>query len=185
MLHPDNIVSFFEQYGVEKDFGFFSENTDYAVYYFWRNALEAGYRARVIVGGVNSNLYPNESVTVHDPYGSVRKNNDYFGVSALALRRLWNKHGYIMIYCTELQTNCFGLHQDDILPVADRNPVGLRAAQECLWNKPIAWPIKLYDCDKESEKWNNVDEAGRLSGRNVQPLVTEYCHWKDTQSPSR
>jgi hypothetical protein len=99
MMHPDNIVELFRKYGVEKDFGYLSEDTDYADFYLWRSILEAGYRPHILVSEINSNFYPHESVTVHDPGSKIRmwKHDDYFGVSPLALRRLWNKHGYIMI----------------------------------------------------------------------------------------
>jgi hypothetical protein len=179
MIHPDTIVSVFEKYGVQKNLGIFSEDTDYADYYIWRNILEAGYRPRILIGEHNSNFFPDESVTVHDPGRDVRMwvyQSDYFGVSALALRRLWNKHGYLMIYCTQKQINCFGLHQDDILLPKDRNPAGLKAAQEALWAKPLAWPTKLQGCDKTSELWRYVDENGDLAeGVEFTPRVMQYC----------
>lgn len=178
MIHPDNIVSLFEKYNVQKDFGYFSEDTDYADHYIWRNILDAGYRPRVLISETNSNLFPDESVTVHDPGRKVRMwsgYTDYFGVSPLALKRLWNKHGYLMIYCTKEQVNCFGLHQDDVLPLAQRNPAGLKAAQECLWNKPLTWPVKLHSCDPNHEKWLHVDEDGRVTDKEVTPRVVEYC----------
>jgi hypothetical protein len=178
MIHPDNIVSLFEKYGVEKKFGLFSEDTDYADFFIWRNILDAGYRPRILISEHNSNLFADESVTVHDPGRDVRiwAHTDYFGVSALALRRLWNKHGYIMVYCTSKQINCFGLHQDDILRSKDRNPAGVKAAQEALWAKPLAWPVKLHGCNLGSETWNYVDENGDLAeGAEFTPRVMQHC----------
>jgi len=179
MIHPDNIVSLFERYMVPKKIGYLSEDTDYADFFIWRNILEAGYRARVVVGEVNGNMYPDESVTAHDPGHEFRfwsgGQSNYYGLSALALRRLWNKHDYIMVYCTKEQINCFGLHQDDILPVEMRNPKGLAEAQECLWNKPLAWPVRLHACQDSLETWSYVDENGEVTDQEVTPRIMEYC----------
>lgn len=177
MIHPDNIVSLFEKYSVQKQFGYFSEDTDYADYYLWRSVLQAGYRPRLLVGEVNSNFHDTESVTVHAPGRDVRMwgKCNYFGVSPLALRRLWNKHGYLMVYCTKEQINCFGVHQDDVLAVKDRNPAGLLAAQECLWQKPISWARKIHKCDAASENWVVVDPEGQVTDQEVKPAVMEYC----------
>jgi hypothetical protein len=193
MIHPDNIVSLFEKYGVQKKFGLFSEDTDYADFFIWRNVLDAGYRPRILIGEINSNLFADESVTAHDPGRDVRMwtggGSDYYGVSALALRRLWNTHGYIMVYCTGAQINCFGLHQDDILLPNDRNPAGLKAAQEALWAKPLVWPRKMHKCDMTFETWSYVDENGDLAeGVEFTPRVTEFCHeeeaWENSQMQS-
>jgi hypothetical protein len=179
MMHPDIIVSLFEKYGVQKNFGLFSEDTDYADYYLWRSILDAGYRPRILISEINSNFFDDESVTVHDPGGDVRmwkSGSDYFGVSALALRRLWNKHGYIMVYCTLKQINCFGVHQDDILLPKNRNPAGLKAAQEALWAKPLAWASKIHGCDATFETYNWVDENGDVvEGLEFTPRVVQNC----------
>jgi hypothetical protein len=178
MIHPDTIVFLFEKYGVQKKFGVFSEDTDYADYYIWRSVLDAGYRPRILIGEINRNLFADESVTVHDPGRDVRmwRFDDYFGVSALALRRLWNKYGYLMVYCTNLQINCFGVHQDDILPPKDRNPAGLMAAQEALWAKPLAWPTKIHVCDPNFETYSYVGENGDLvEGVKFTPRVVKWC----------
>ena len=179
MVHPDNVVFLFEKYGVQRKFGVFSEDTNYADYYIWRNVLDAGYRPRILIGEHNSNLFADESVTVHGPGRDVRlwRGYDYFGVSALALCRLWNKYGYLMVYCTNLQVNCFGVHQDDILLPKDRNPAGLKAAQETLWAKPLAWPKKIHGCDPKFETWSYVGENGALvEGVEFTPRVVQQCH---------
>jgi hypothetical protein len=179
MVHPDNVVFLFEKYGVKKKFGVFSEDTNYADYYIWRSVLDAGYRPRILIGEHNSNLFADESVTVHGPGRDVRlwRGYDYFGLSALALRRLWNKYGYLMVYCTNLQVNCFGVHQDDILLPKDRNPAGLQAAQEALWAKPLAWPKKQHGCDPNFETWSYVGENGALvEGVDFTPRVVQQCH---------
>lgn len=184
VMHPDNIVSLFEKYGVQKKLGLFSEDTDYADYFLWRNILEAGYRPRILISEINSNFFADESVTVHDPGRHVRMWNngdDYYGLSALALRWLWNKHGYLMVYCTTLQINCFGVHQDDILLPKHRNPAGLKAAQEALWAKPLAWPQKLHGCDPTFETWSYVGENGDLvKGVEFTPRVVQQC--RDTNA---
>lgn len=113
MIHPDNVVALFEKYNVPKSFGLLSEDTDYSDYYIWQRILQAGYRPRVLISEFNSNfmgdnfvgrgsagldseetaeqeLFESESVTVHAPRpGQVRRwdGTDYFGVSALALKR--------------------------------------------------------------------------------------------------
>jgi hypothetical protein len=181
MIHPDNVVSLFEKYGVQKRFGVFSEDTDYADYYLWRSVLDAGYRPRILISEHNSNFFADESFTVHDPGRNLRmwKGNDYYGVSALALRRLWNKHGYLMVYCTKLQVNCFGVHQDDVLLPKDRNPAGLKAAQEALWAKPLAWPKKMHGCSPDLETWSYVGENGDLvEGVEFTPRVLQHCRDK-------
>jgi hypothetical protein len=67
--------------------------------------LSAGCRPRILVSEVNSNFLPHEAGTVHPPAsGSVRMwtGNNYYGVSPLALQRLWNKFGYDLVNCTDL-----------------------------------------------------------------------------------
>jgi hypothetical protein len=95
-------------------------------------------------------------------------------------------HGYIMIYCTSQQVNCFGIHESDaLLPsllrkTIDDTTTGLSAAaaaaQECLWNKPLAWPSKMHPCNKEFESYSHVDQDGNLGANStVVPLVVQHC----------
>jgi hypothetical protein len=100
---PDTIVSLLQKYGLypnaTDEIGYFSEDTDYADYFIWRTIFRAGYRPRLLVSEVNSNFLPNESGTVHAPDpGTLRmwQKDHYFGLSALALQRLWNQFGYIV-----------------------------------------------------------------------------------------
>ena len=39
----------------------------------------------------------------------------WFGTSALALQRLWNKYGYVMVYCDKSMTNCFGIYEKEFI----------------------------------------------------------------------
>jgi hypothetical protein len=94
MINADNIVSLLRKYDVHPttDIGYFSEDTDFADYYIWKSILEAGYRPRILVSEVNNNFEPIESGTVHRPAeGETRfwGRNNYFGVSPLALKRLY------------------------------------------------------------------------------------------------
>jgi hypothetical protein len=87
-----------------------------------------------------------------------------------------------MIYCTQKQVNCFGIHESDALLPAllqqhgERNTTAFYAAQECLWHKPLTWPSKIHPCKKKFESWSYVDKHGNLvANSTVNPLVVQYC----------
>lgn len=85
-----------------------------------------------------------------------------------------------MIYCTQEQVNCFGIHESDaLLPALLQqaiNAAAVAAAQECLWNKPLTWPLKKHPCNKKFESWSHVDKDGNLTANSeVFPLVVQHC----------
>jgi hypothetical protein len=100
-----------------------------------------------------------------------------------------------MIYCTEKQINCFGIHESDLLLPAlppnndQKNNVdnenddnafrigpAAAAAQECLWHKPMTWPQKIHPCNKKFESYTHVNVDGNLvPNSTIYPLVVQYC----------
>jgi hypothetical protein len=179
MIHHKSIVSIFEKYNVSKDnLGLLSEDTDFSDYYIWKSILEAGYKPRILISEINRIFFADEAMVVHEPEDDIRfwDNSNYFGVSPLALRYLWNKHGYIMIYCDIDQINCFGAHMSDLLPPSMQNEEGLKKAQDCLWKKPLAWHREIHGCDRRHEKYHPVDENGEVDKtREVRPRMDQEC----------
>lgn len=97
MINPTNIVGLLQKHGFppETEIGYFSEDTDICDFHIWRSILEAGYRPRILISEVNPNFEPFESGTVVPPAPDETRfwsgdRDNYFGVSALALKRLWN-----------------------------------------------------------------------------------------------
>lgn len=184
---PDNIVSLFQKYNVSMQPDYLSEDTDYADYYIWKAILEAGYRPRILVSEINSNFLPTESATVHAPptNGTPRfwvSASNYFGVSALALRRLWNKYGYLMVYCDEKQINCWGVRKD-LIRLENRNAMEktkLAALQDCLWEKPIAQYRNIHNMDETEETYCLVDENGDIASQDYVAsfMNAEVDHWE-------
>jgi hypothetical protein len=161
-ITPDNIVQLFTKHKVPEEPDYLSEDTDYADYWIWKSILEAKYRARIVVSEVNANFLPTESAAAHaPPHGQVRfwtDGNNYGGVSALALKRLWNKHGYLMVYCNFNQVNCWGIRVDLLPEIQNFTEV-----QDCLWRKPLAYHRKLHKKDQKGETYCWVDENGEIS----------------------
>lgn len=175
-IHPNNVVSLLQKYQVPQDFGLLSEDTDYADYYIWRNIFEASYRPRIVIGEVNGNFYNREAGTVHPPPDNKPRMWDstkYFGLSALALRYLWNSYGYLMVYCGSKMINCFGVRADLLGPNFRRahepNKVdtdAVRDAQACLWDHANStlnstWPI--HQCYKSRELFHPIEPNGQVN----------------------
>jgi hypothetical protein len=185
-IHPSNIVGLFQKYKVPQDLDYLSIDTDYADYWIWKAILEAGYRPKLVVGEINSNFQPSESATVHaPPSNSVRywkSLNNYFGVSALALKRLWNKHGYTMVYCGFDQINCWGVRTD----LLKLKSVNATSVQECLWRKPLAYHRKLHAADTSKETFSWVNEAGDVVSDNyVASFSTiDFVQWQRQTEPT-
>lgn len=179
LIHPKTIVSLFETYNVPKDLGVFSEDTDYADFYLWQQILEAGYQPRILISEVNSNFLPNEAATVLPPPDDnleeiTTGSGNYYGVSPLALRHLWNRHGYLMVYCTQQQVNCFGVRAEDVLQAKHINL--LSQAQQCLWEKPIAWFYQRHPCEADPAKvYRKVDRFGQVTDEVYEPWFLEGC----------
>ena len=188
IIRVDNIVELFQKHNVPKggrdspdgkddNFDVFSEDTDMSDYYIWREILEAGYRPKILISEINSNFQQSEAVTTHPPpEGTVRfwEGNAYFGVSALGLRHLWNKHGYTMVYCTSLAINCFGV-RNDLLGIA--HSPQQKTIQECVWTKQTMGAYKrLHSCppplDQQSltrEKWSLIGDDGDIIQHDYTP----------------
>jgi hypothetical protein len=73
---------------------------------------------------------------------AITKPGRSFLASLACLASIQDMHGYL--YCSKKQMNCYSLQPDDILRPKDRNPAGVKAAQEALWAKPLAWSMKLH-----------------------------------------
>lgn len=194
IIRVDNIVELFQKHNVPKggrdspdgkddNFDVFSEDTDMSDYYIWREILEAGYRPKILISEINSNFQQSEAVTTHPPpEGTVRfwEGNAYFGVSALGLRHLWNKHGYTMVYCTAKTVNCFGV-RNDLLGIDDLPRHERRAIQVCMWeNRTMGAMVPLHGCPPPlnpdnkvvggfiREPWSLIGEDGDIIDYNYQ-----------------
>jgi hypothetical protein len=178
MITPDNIVALLEKHGVHPstsdDIAYFSEDTDMADYYIWRSIFKSGYKPRVLVSEINGNFHNTESYTTDYPGKDVPRfwtGNTYFGMSALALKYLWNRHDYIIVYCTLNQVNCFGVRKD-LIKIEDQlsqnipKEIMYRKLQQCLWdgayndNKALSWQEKIPRCDENNYRWVPVNKDG-------------------------
>jgi hypothetical protein len=179
-ISPDNIVSLLEKHGVYQngtDIGYFSEDTDFADYYIWRAILSAGYRPRILISEVNSNFLPHEAGTVHPPDpGSVRmwNGNNYYGVSPLALQRLWNKFGYFLVHCTKEQVNCFAVRADLMQATVNAEVAvthhQVNQVQSCLLSRRQMYDrATFHPCDQTRELYVTVNEDGDVSSEGQPP----------------
>ena len=175
MIHPDNIVDLFKKYDVPKEPDYLSEDTDFADYWLWKAILEAGYHPRIVESEINSNFLTSEGATVHGPAPNQTRfwtGSNYFGVSALGLKHLWNKHGYTMVYCTESQVNCFGVRTDLLnLSLVNITP---EVFQDCLWEKPLAISRKIHSKDLSFETFCWINEAGDVISEDFVASFSQF-----------
>lgn len=116
-LTAENIIGFFEKYGVAQQLELLSVDVDFNDFWLTRTILEAGYKPRVLVVEVNAHLPPNSSVSV--PYDASARWNGYdryFGASVLAFASLGRRHGYELVYCETVGVNAFFIHVDALAP---------------------------------------------------------------------
>lgn len=109
-ITAENIQALFEKYQVPNVFDLLSIDIDGNDYWAWK-AITA-YEPRVVVIEYNATVPPHESKTIpYDPNYMWDGATNYFGASVLALKKLGEQKGYVLVGCDNSGTNAFFVHQ--------------------------------------------------------------------------
>lgn len=97
-ITAENIVSLFDKYNVPKEFDMLSIDIDGNDFWVLKSILKSEYSPRVIINEFNGCL-PETSLQVmkYNPNHSWG-NNDYYGASFEAFKRLLNQAGYTLVH---------------------------------------------------------------------------------------
>ena len=94
-VDASNINFLLAKYSVPREFDLLSIDIDSNDYYVWK-ALE-GYSPRIVVIEYNASFPPTESKTIKYDPNFVWDGTNYYGASLLALKKLGQSKGYILI----------------------------------------------------------------------------------------
>lgn len=110
-ITAENINALFARYAVPDEPDLLSIDIDGNDYWVWQ-AIDARYRPRLLVMEYNAFVPSTESRSIrYDPAFRWR-GTDYFGASLLALARLGERKGYVLVYCERRGVNAFFLRRD-------------------------------------------------------------------------
>ena len=110
-ITAENIEALFEKYEVPPTFDLFSIDIDGNDYWVWK-AITA-YRPRVVVIEYNAAVPTDKSQAVpYDPAFLWDLRTSYYGASLLALQRLGEQKGYMLVGCGSSGTNAFFVQRD-------------------------------------------------------------------------
>ncbi len=104
-ITAENIEELFERYGVPERFDLLSIDIDGNDYWVWKAITR--YRPRVVVIEYNAHIPPDEAKTIpYDPAFQWDK-TDYYGASLLALKKLGEEKGYVLLGTDRNGVNAF------------------------------------------------------------------------------
>jgi len=147
-ISKDNICSLFKQYGVPNSPDFVSIDLD-SMDYWITDAMLQEYSPRVIMVETNVRFEPLDSQTrKYDP-NWMWFNDNWYGASPYAFKKMFNKHGYTPVW----------IHLDDMIVI--RNDVLANngySAPEWEYIYPTSRPHLYYDHNGEynSEEWETT-----------------------------
>lgn len=98
IITTENIVSLFEKYNVPKEFDFLSIDIDGNDYWVLRAILLAGYKPRVIENEFNGCIENDKCIAIENNPSHIWNNNDYYGASFLAFKKIMEHFGYVLIH---------------------------------------------------------------------------------------
>lgn len=136
----DNIEQLFEKYRVPSCFDLLSIDMDGNDYWVLERILDI-YSPRVIVAEFNGTIPYGVDKVMKYNYLHQWNNDDYYGASFTALKRLGEQHGYVTIYQLAT-TNIFMVHKSELAnPSTDFN-VTYQAVQYHPHNPTGEWIIR-------------------------------------------
>lgn len=112
-ITAENIVQLFDKHHVPNDFDLLSIDIDGNDYWVLEKILESDYSPRVIINEFNGCIPENvDKAMKYNPNHSWGE-NDYYGASFLAFKRLCNLHGYTLVHQVAT-TNMIFIREDDV-----------------------------------------------------------------------
>ena len=112
-ITSENIIELFEKYKVPKRFDFLSIDVDGNDYHILKKIFDAGYKPQLIVAEFNGCIPENESRAIAYNPNHTWSENDYYGFSFLAGKKLTSQNGYSLIHQVASTNMYFVL--DDLL----------------------------------------------------------------------
>lgn len=109
-ITAENVEELFKKYKVPKELDLLSIDVDGNDYWIWKAIKK--YSPRIVIIEYNSKISPNKSLTIkYDPFHEW-DGTDYMGASLLALKRLGEKKGYVLVCCDNTGSNAFFVRSD-------------------------------------------------------------------------
>lgn len=153
-ITKDNICELLKKYEVPELFDLLSIDVDGNDYWILE-ALLKEYTPRVIVAEFNGTIPMGIDKTIEYNPEHIWQNDDHYGASLDAFRRLGYLHGYALIFCNA-STNLYLVRNEELLnPFADFG-VRFEAAQYHAHNSTGKWV-----------GWNSVWENGKFIGSQL------------------
>jgi hypothetical protein len=97
-ITAENIVSLFEKYNVPKEFDLLSIDIDGLEFWVLQQMLQNGYSPRVIINEFNGCLDENACIAIKNNPTHTWNENDFYGASFQAFKKLLNGFGYTLIH---------------------------------------------------------------------------------------
>jgi len=116
-ITAENICELFAKYEVPFIFDFLSIDLDGNDLWILKKILDGGYFPRVIYNEFNGTLPANESLTIKYNPTHTWGNDNYFGASFMAFKRVLESYGYTLVYQIAT-TNMLFINSKDV-PQAD------------------------------------------------------------------
>jgi hypothetical protein len=112
-ITAENIVELFDKHQVPYEFDLLSIDIDGNDYWVLEKILESQYSPRVIINEFNGCIEEHvDKVMTYNPKHAWGE-NDYYGASFLAFKRLCKKHGYTLVHQIAT-TNMIFIKEDDV-----------------------------------------------------------------------
>lgn len=116
-ITAENICDLFAKYEVPKEFDFLSIDTDGNDLWILKNMLDGGYSPRVIINEFNGCLLVGESKAIKNNPSHTWCENDYYGASFDAFKKILNERGYTLVY--QIATTNMIFIKSDCVPQFD------------------------------------------------------------------
>jgi hypothetical protein len=109
-INAENINDLFAKYHVPADFDVLSIDIDNNDYWVWK-ALSSGYKPRVVIIEWNCSISPYRSLVVPYDRNGRWDLTSYFGASILALKKLGESKGQVLVASDRRATNLFFVNE--------------------------------------------------------------------------
>lgn len=116
-ITKDNIVGLFDKYNLPKEFDLLSIDIDGNDYWVLQEILKSDYSPRVVINEFNGCIPAGESRSIAYNENHSWQNNDYYGASFDAFKKLYQENGYTLVHQVAT-TNMIAI-RSDIVPQAD------------------------------------------------------------------
>jgi len=108
----ENINFILKKYNVPEKFDLLSIDIDYNDYWVWKSLDR--FSPRLIIIEYNATIPPTESKAVKYDKNAKWDGTNYFGASLLALKKLADKKGYMLVGCDSNGVNAFFVRNEEL-----------------------------------------------------------------------